>query len=142
MSQSLPPPIGGVLETGLYVADLGRARRFYEDVLGLRSMFSDARLAAYPMAPGSVLLLFQRGTTEAPADLPGGTIPPHDGQGRLHYALAIAADHLDAWTTHLAARGVALEGTVDWPKGSRSLYFRDPDGHLVELASPGLWRNY
>ncbi len=54
------PPIAGVLETALYVADLPRARRFYEDVLGLSPMFTDDRLAAYPVGR-SVLLLFLRG---------------------------------------------------------------------------------
>ncbi|KAA2212367.1 VOC family protein [Teichococcus oryzae] len=142
MNEAVAPPLGGVLETGLYVEDLDRARRFYEGVMGLRPMFVDGRLAAYPAAPGSVLLLFRQGTTDAPAHLPGGTIPGHDGQGRLHYALAVAAEHLDAWAERLAAHGVPLEGRVDWPKGSRSLYFRDPDGHLVELATPGLWKNY
>jgi catechol 2,3-dioxygenase-like lactoylglutathione lyase family enzyme len=31
---------------------------------------------------------------------------------------------------------------VRWPRGGESIYFRDPDGHLVELATPGLWDNY
>ena len=35
-----------------------------------------------------------------------------------------------------------MESEVTWPQGGRSLYFRDPDGLLVELATPGLWRNY
>jgi hypothetical protein len=31
---------------------------------------------------------------------------------------------------------------VVWPEGSTSIYFRDPDGHLLELVTPGLWPNY
>jgi catechol 2,3-dioxygenase-like lactoylglutathione lyase family enzyme len=31
---------------------------------------------------------------------------------------------------------------MEWPRGGTSLYFRDPDGHLVELATPGLWSIY
>ncbi|MDJ0390629.1 VOC family protein [Roseomonas sp. E05] len=136
------PPLGGVLETSLYVDDLPRARTFYEEVLGLRPMVVDERIAAYPAAPGSVLLLFQRGTTGTPVELPGGVIPPHDGSGHLHYAFAVAPEQLAAWQAHLEARGIVIEGRVDWPRGSRSLYFRDPDGNLVELATPGLWKNY
>jgi catechol 2,3-dioxygenase-like lactoylglutathione lyase family enzyme len=131
-----------VLETGLYVADLEQARHFYENVLGLSVMFHDERVAAYNAALGSVLLLFQQGTTETPAELPGGTIPPHDGSGRLHYAFSIAPQYLQAWRDHLADSGIAIEGEVSWPKGGVSLYFRDPDKHLVELATPGLWENY
>ena len=44
--QDKVPPLGSVLETGLYVEDLGRARHFYEAVLGLEPMFLDDRLVA------------------------------------------------------------------------------------------------
>lgn len=136
------PPITGVVETGLYVDDIPRARAFYENVLGLKPMIADARLAAYDAGPGSVLLLFLRGETLEPVRMAEGTIPPHDGHGPLHYALGIPAEALAAWEAHLAAAQVAIEGRVDWKGGGVSLYFRDPDGHLVELATPGLWPNY
>ena len=100
--------LAAVLETALYAADLPSARRFYEEVLGLAPMFADERLAAYAVG-ASVLLLFQRGTTEQPVRLPGGCIPPHGAQGCQHLALAIAADELDAWVAHLAAADVAIE---------------------------------
>ena len=90
----------------------------------------------------SVLLLFQRGATLETVHLPGGTIPPHDGHGPLHIAFAIAADELPAWTERLAANKVAIEGETNWPRGGRSIYFRDPDGHLLELATSGLWATY
>jgi len=136
------PPLGRVVETGLYVDDLARARAFYEGVLGLAPMLADDRFAAYPVG-GTVLLLFVRGTAGAAIALPfGGTIPPHDGTGRLHFAFAVAAEDMEPWRAHLTAHDVAIEGEVHWPKGSVSLYFRDPDGNLAEIASPGLWANY
>lgn len=142
MSNAPAPPLNGILETALYVDDMPRARAFYEDVLGLRPMVEDSRLVAYPVAQGSVLLLFHRGSTLAPVTLPGGVVPPHDGSGPLHMAFAIPAESLDAWRTRLDAHGVAIESRVAWPKGGTSLYFRDPDGHALELATPGLWANY
>nr|WP_208415341.1 VOC family protein [Xanthomonas euroxanthea] len=132
----------GVLETGVYVADLQRACAFYARVLGVDAMYCDARMAAYAIAPGQVLLLFLQGSTTATVTLPGGTIPPHDGSGRTHYALAIATDALAAWEAHLQACNVPIEGRTQWPGGGQSLYFRDPDEHLLELATPGLWPNY
>jgi catechol 2,3-dioxygenase-like lactoylglutathione lyase family enzyme len=138
----VPPPIAGVLETALYCDDLTRASRFYEDVIGLKRIFADERLAAYEAGPRSVLLLFRRGSTLETITMPGGTIPPHDGQGPLHIAFAIPAEALHRWERHLAERGIAVEGRTEWPKGGTSIYFRDPDGHLVELATPGLWPNY
>jgi catechol 2,3-dioxygenase-like lactoylglutathione lyase family enzyme len=136
------PEIAGVLETALYVDDLDRAAGFYEDVLGLRAINKDQRFAGYDAGPRSVLLLFKRGSTLETVHMSGGTIPPHDGQGPLHIAFAIEADALAAWEQHLAAHCIAVEGRTDWPRGGKSLYFRDPDNHLLELATPGLWPNY
>ncbi|MFC3127546.1 VOC family protein [Pseudoroseomonas globiformis] len=139
MAQNKAPPLGGILETGLYVADLERGRRFYEDIMGLRPVFADVRLVAYRVAPGNMLLLFAIGTTEQMVRLPGGSIPPHGGRGHLHYAFGIEEAEAEPWAAHLARHGIAEEARMRWPSGAFSLYFRDPDGHLVELATPGLW---
>jgi catechol 2,3-dioxygenase-like lactoylglutathione lyase family enzyme len=136
------PTTTGVLETSLYVDDLARAARFYEDVLGLATLTSDARFRAYDVGGRSVLLLFQRGATLETVVMPGGTIPPHDGHGPLHIALAIPAAELPAWEQQLAEHGIAIEGRTRWRRGGESIYFRDPDGHLLELATPGLWAIY
>ena len=135
--------LNGILETAVYVDDLGRAKRFYEDVMGLKPMFSDRRLTAYEVAGQNVLLVFKRGASTQPAAMPGGgTIPGHDGAGPLHVAFAVAAEQLDVWEERLKANGVEIEGRTDWPRGGKSIYFRDPDGHLIELATPGLWPVY
>jgi catechol 2,3-dioxygenase-like lactoylglutathione lyase family enzyme len=137
------PSLFGVLETALYVDDMERARAFYESVLGLQPMFTDARLTAYPVGGRNALLIFRRGAATETAHLPGGTIPPHDGAGPIHCAFSIAASALPQWERHLATRGVAVEGRTEWRPSrsspSISIYFRDPDGHLLELATPGLW---
>ncbi len=136
------PKLDGILETALYTDDMERARAFYEGVLELKSIFGDSRLTAYGVAPRSVLLIFKRGSATQTVTMPGGTIPGHDGSGPLHVAFAIGKDELAQWEQHLAARGVAIEGTTSWSRGGRSIYFRDPDGHLLELATPGLWTVY
>ena len=136
------PPLARLLETALYVDDLARARGFYVDMLGARVLLDSARLVALDVAGVSVLLLFQRGATLEPLPTPGGVVPPHGAHGVQHLAFAIAADALDAWRTHLARSGVAIESEVRWPRGGTSLYIRDPDGHSVELVTPGLWATY
>ncbi len=136
------PKLGGILETALYTDDIVRARRFYEHVMELEPIFADDRLCAYAVADRDVLLLFKRGTTEETVTMTEGQIPGHDGDGRLHTAFAIAADELEAWEKRLAAHGVEIEGRTDWKRGGHSIYFRDPDDHLLELATPGLWTIY
>ncbi|WP_395682525.1 VOC family protein [Inquilinus sp.] len=136
------PRISGLLETSLYVADLDRAAAFYEGVLGLRVMLRSPRLVALDAGRQGVLLLFLAGATSADVIEAGGTIPGHEGAGRLHVAFAVPAEDLDAWRARLAAAGVALTGEMAWARGGVSLYIADPDGHVVELATPGLWPNY
>jgi catechol 2,3-dioxygenase-like lactoylglutathione lyase family enzyme len=133
------PPIEGLLETSLYAGDLERTAAFYRDLFGFKALVESPRLVAFEVAARHVLLVFQAGATEADVHDARGTIPGHDGRGRLHLALSIAAADCEAWRSRLDARGVALAGEYRWPRGGTSLYFRDPDGALVELATPGLW---
>jgi catechol 2,3-dioxygenase-like lactoylglutathione lyase family enzyme len=136
------PKLNAVLETALYVDDLPRAQEFYEGSLGLPLLFGNQRMCAFDIGGTSVLLLFLRGGSDEDMATPGGTIPGHDGQGPLHVGFAVAADELAAWEESLMERGIPIESRVSWPRGGTSLYFRDPDGHLLELATPGLWATY
>jgi catechol 2,3-dioxygenase-like lactoylglutathione lyase family enzyme len=136
------PAIKGLLESVLYVADPDRAAAFYRDVLGLEVMFASPRLVALDAGRQGALLLFRRGWTSEDQPTPGGVIPGHEGEGRLHMAFAIAAEDYEPWRRRLAEAGVSLKSEVAWPRGGRSLYFDDPDGHVIELATPGLWPNY
>lgn len=133
------PSLQGILETVLYTDDLDRAAAFYETVMGLTPTAADSRFRAFAVAGRGMLLVFRRGATREPVHLPGGSIPPHDGAGPLHMAFAVATADLPAWADRLAAHGIAIESRMDWPQGGKSIYFRDPDGHCLELASRGIW---
>lgn len=135
------PPIGRIVETALYVGDLSRAREFYVATFGFEPLLESGRLAALG-AGESVLLLFQRGATTEPLPTAGGVVPPHGATGPQHLAFAIPRTALEEWIARLGRCGVAIESRVRWPHGGESIYLRDPDGHSVELITPGLWRNY
>jgi catechol 2,3-dioxygenase-like lactoylglutathione lyase family enzyme len=134
-----PRLIDGLLETSLYARDLKRTAAFYRDLFSFRALVDSPRLVAFDVAGRSVLLVFQAGSTEDDIVDARGRIPGHDGAGRLHLAFSIAAEDLDAWRKRLADRGVEVVGEYRWARGGVSLYFRDPDQALVELATPGLW---
>ena len=137
------PEMLSILETALYVDDLDRAAAFYEDVMGLPVLHADDRMRAYDVKKRNVLLLFLRGGTTEPVRTANALIPPHDASGQIHMAFAIAPDQLEPWRAHLTARGIAIEGTSDWKRGGHSLYFRDPDGNMLEVATtPGLWEGF
>lgn len=137
------PIITGVLETALYVADLDRAESFYRTLFGFPVLMAEERMRALRV-PGQnsqghqVLLLFRIGGSTKGEAAPGGFIPSHDGNGQLHLAFSIAADELDAWRNKLKENEIEIESEMQANNG-HSLYFRDLDGHLVELATPGLW---
>lgn len=136
------PRVSHILETALYVADLDVSRAFYQRVFGFEVFGQDHRMCAFRVPGTGVLLLFQAGGSLQPGQTPGGVIPPHGGRGELHLCFAIPVAALDAWVSHLAAQKVPIESRVVQAFRGTSLYFRDPDGHSLEVASPGLWPNY
>lgn len=136
------PNLNGVLETSLYVRDLQRSVSFYKTIFEFETLFSDERLCALNVSDKQVLLLFIKGASNAPIIASGGTIPPHDGSGQLHVAFSIAAADLEEWEGWLCEKCIAIESRVKWSRGGTSVYFRDPDGHLLEMVTPGLWAVY
>jgi catechol 2,3-dioxygenase-like lactoylglutathione lyase family enzyme len=127
--------IKAVVETAVYVDDLQAAETFYATVLGLTVLGKEAgRHVFFRVGEGSVLLAFR-----ADATLKGDQLPPHGASGPGHFALGIEAASLDAWRERLQGHGVVIEREVAWPRGGKSLYFRDPAGNSVELVTPGVW---
>lgn len=132
----MAPKTQGFLESALYVSDLARSAAFYEKIFGFR-VISDFKERGCAMQAGErqVLLLFKKGASRS--------IPtPHDGDGELHVAFAIPAAALAPWEGWLQENGVAVEERHTWEGGGTSLYFRDPDRHLIEVATPGVWSIY
>ena len=124
-----------VIETAVYVDDLDQAETFYRDVLGLPVIAKEpGRHVFFQVGPSSVLLAFL-----AEATLKGDQLPAHGAKGPGHFALGIASDELSGWKQRLTEKGVDIEKEMDWPRGGKSIYFRDPAGNSVELVTPGIW---
>jgi catechol 2,3-dioxygenase-like lactoylglutathione lyase family enzyme len=130
------PKTEGILESSLYVEDVTRSARFYEKIFGFR-VISDFGERGCAMESGTrqVLLLFTKSGLRAIRS-------PHHGDGELHVAFAIRAEELTAWEDWLAENGIAVEEKRAWDLGGQSIYFRDPDRHLIEIATPGVWSIY
>jgi len=142
MTGSIQPRLDRIVETALYVDDLARSRVFYVDILGCELLLDSGRLLALSVAGVSVLLLFQRGATTTPLPTLGGVVPAHGGTGIQHVAFAISPDAVDGWLARLEEHGIEVESRVRWQRGGESVYVRDPDGHSIELITPGLWSIY
>jgi len=129
-----PIPVSALFETHLTVADLDRSVTFYRDVVGLPvALTLPERGAAFLWigAPGRAMLgLWERGS--APITL------------SLHIALTTSLDHVLGAGDSLSARGVtplSFHGTkttepsvIGWMPAA-AVYFRDPDGHLLEYLA-------
>jgi catechol 2,3-dioxygenase-like lactoylglutathione lyase family enzyme len=127
--------IKAVVETAIYVDDLQAAETSYGTVLDLPVIGKEpGRHVFFQAGEASVLLAFR-----AEATLKGDLLPPHGATGPGHFALGIEAESFDAWRKLLHGHGVTIEKEVEWPKGGKSLYFRDPAGNSVELVTPGPW---
>ena len=115
-------------------ADAERTIAFYRDVLGL-GVVRDGHSDDDPQSRhvwfgvGDAMVSFM----EYP-ELPAGTT----GVGSTHhFALAVgSAEELDGWVEYLRGRGLETTAPLE-RSGSRSIYVRDPDGHLVEIATRG-----
>lgn len=142
MSKHPKPSVNRLVETAIYVDDITQASDFYDTVFGFPALVRDNRVVAYDAGASTIFLLFKRGATLDKVVLAGGTIPPHDGSGPTHFCFAIDAEQLEDWESHLAELKIPIEARMNWDQGGKSLYFRDPDGHLIELGSPGIWRTY
>jgi catechol 2,3-dioxygenase-like lactoylglutathione lyase family enzyme len=130
------PQSEGLLESSLYVDDVARSALFYEKIFGFR-VISDFGERGCAMQAGTrqVLLLFKKGGSRCIES-------PHDGDGELHVAFAVPDSELMNWEAWLAENGISVEEKRTWELAGQSVYFRDPNRHLIEIATPSVWSIY
>jgi catechol 2,3-dioxygenase-like lactoylglutathione lyase family enzyme len=117
-------PVTGVSELVLEVADLEVAEAFYGGVLGLPVVARwPARDAIWVMAGDRTRI----GLWLAQVGLAGGRPGAH-----VHFAMHLAAEHVDAARERLRAHGHEPE-EITFEGAGHALYVTDPDGHVVEL---------
>ena len=127
-----------ILETCLYVDDLEAAERFYTDVMGLRLHAKEDGRHVFFRGGDAMFLVFDPKTT-ATFNPNFPKMGPLGAVGAEHVAFRCEEAELENWRSHLAAYNVAIESEITWPNGGFSIYFRDPGGNSLELATPALW---
>jgi catechol 2,3-dioxygenase-like lactoylglutathione lyase family enzyme len=139
------PKLNGLVETALFVEDLPRASAFYEQVLGLKRVKESETGCVFRVGEQRYLLLVlreaARNANTAPSGrvLPPCALPEQSGRGPGHIAFGVSIEALDSWRGLLVKQGIEILSEVAWERGARGVYFRDPDGHLIELATAGIW---
>ena len=120
----------GIATITLFVEDLDATKRFYREVFGLPVHFEDDASAVVDF--GNMLVNLLK-ASEAPELIePAPVASPESG---ARFQLTIQVDDVDAICAELARRGVELlNGPIDRPWGVRTAAFRDPGGHIWEVA--------
>ena len=120
----------GIFAVTLFVEDLDAARRFYGEVFGLPVAFEDDNSAVFDFGNTIINLLK---ATEATGLIEPAAVAPIDAGARAQFTIQV--DDVDAMCAELAKRGVELlNGPIDRPWGIRTASFRDPGGHIWEIA--------
>jgi catechol 2,3-dioxygenase-like lactoylglutathione lyase family enzyme len=129
-----------ILESALYVTDLGAAEQFYSDVLGLDLLGKvDGRHLFFRCGFGVLLIFNAEATKVPPAPDARLKVPPHGTVGEGHLCFAANADEILHWKARLETKKIAIESEFEWPQGGRSIYIRDPSGNSIEFAEPRIW---
>lgn len=124
-----------IKETCLYVHDLEGARDFYHGTLGLPVINYAEGKHLFLRVGESVLLIFN------PDDAREKTSPPaHYGGGKQHFAFEIADNNYGECKKTIEDKGIIIIDEVTWPGGTKSFYFNDPEGNVLEILPPrGVW---
>lgn len=123
-----------IKETCLYVKDLARTENFYAQVLNFKIIGRAENRHVFFRAGTTVLLCFNPEETKKEKDL-----PPHFAYGNIHLAFEVKKEDYETWRQTLLAKGIQIIYEKIWGKDYKSFYFKDPDGHLLEIVPEGMW---
>jgi catechol 2,3-dioxygenase-like lactoylglutathione lyase family enzyme len=120
----------GISAITLFVEDLAATKQFYQEVFGLPIHYEDDASAVFNFGNTLINLL---NVTEAPGLIGPAEVGGPDAGSRVQFTIEV--DDVDAICAELAKRGVELlNGPMDRPWGIRTASFRDPGGHIWEIA--------
>jgi catechol 2,3-dioxygenase-like lactoylglutathione lyase family enzyme len=129
---SWPAPLSYIT---LFVDDLATTRAFYEEVFGRAPVYTDDDSAVFAFGDGEAGAIGVNlpKSTQAPELIEPAVVAEAASGSRMQ--LTIPVDDVDATCAMLAERGVTLlNGPTDRPWGIRTAAFRDPAGHVWEIA--------
>lgn len=123
-----------IKETALYVQDLNRTEDFYHKKLELSIISKEEGRHIFFKAGSSILLCFLADTTRKSESL-----PPHYGEGNQHIAFEVPKAEYQQVKKKIREKGIEIEHVQSWGDEYQSFYFRDPDGHSLEIVPEGMW---
>jgi catechol 2,3-dioxygenase-like lactoylglutathione lyase family enzyme len=123
-----------IKEVCLYVKNLYQSEDFYRRILGFPVIGRAENRHVFFRAGTSVLLCFNPDETRHETKLPA-----HFSSGWQHIAFEVSPEDYQETRNNLIASGIDILQEVQWGNTHWSFYFRDPDQHLLEVVTEGLW---
>ena len=127
-----------IIETCIYSPDLEEMKNFYINYLGLEFVSEEKGRSVFLKAGKSMLLIFNPVNTlnhiKKLFPIHGAITPP----SIIHFALEIQKEDYEKWKDTLQNNKINIEQEIEL-KSSRSIYFRDPAGNLVEFITNNAW---
>lgn len=123
-----------IKETSLYVQDLDRSEDFYHRKLGFEITAKVEGRHIFFKAGSSILLCFLAEATKDDDKV------PHYGEGNIHIAFEVPHEDYEEAKAWIQSLGITIEHEQLWSNDYFSFYFRDPDGHSLEIVPEGMWK--
>ena len=123
-----------IKETCLYSKHLEETKEFYTEYLGLKVFHYELGKHLFLRAGSSMLLFFNPEDSKLKI-----TPPPHYGNGKMHVAFEIPISDYESVKQSMVNSGIHITHEEIWSESNRSFYFNDPNGHVLEIVTPGLW---
>ncbi len=109
----------GIGHVGLKVSNLEKSRKFYHEILGLKSGTKGPATAFVPLG-SDILVLYEAGA----------------GTSDFHFGFRLdSPSQVDEWKNWLRSNNIRIYDDITGEDHPRSIKFRDPDGHWIEIAS-------
>ena len=122
--------VKGIDAMTLFVEDLAATKAFYVEVFRLPVHYEDDNSVVFKFGETLINLL---DIAQAPGLIDPAVVAPREAGSRIQFTIGV--DDVDATCELLKARGVELlNGPMDRPWGIRTASFRDPGGHIWEIA--------
>jgi catechol-2,3-dioxygenase len=129
----MKPILNKIKETCINITNIERTVNFYHQILGLEVITKNETLVFFRVG-SDLLLCFDTDKTKNQT-----SPPPHAARGIQHFAFECSTDDYEKWKDVIKENNIEMEAEITWESGKRSFYFRDPDGHCVEIIEPMMW---
>ena len=124
-----------IKETCLYVRNLERAKKFYEETLELQLISYVNNKYVFFQVGDTVLLLFNPDDSKT-KDSP----PAHYAEGKQHFAFEVTSASYQEVKNRILSKGIKITDEITWPQGGQSFYFEDTESNVLEVVTDrGVW---